>query len=457
MNVIQKIVTCITTGIQAGFTGLRTYTCGTFVAFAAGIAAYAAVSGIRLHIDAIAPAKRRGALFARRIENRAARKIGLNFAEFFAFGYAFVARDAHLGCFANVAASAAVLRVFGQFGAILLIFELTNRLIVCAGDRTFALGADQTFVTGMATFPAVILIGIRLDAFAPACDHAFYVITGNLGILAFAGFAYLIGIAFLIAFAAMVRIAAHIEAGVTAAADRTSLAARGTTALGTGIAAGARIGAQLLCRLARKIAGNLRFAAIGHIAVAVKVTVAARTAAIGTVGIVAAHIPFTPAILAIALGIDAFAVADQSIIWGASGRAFTGLAGLAILASCRTIAAVFGIRLNIDALAIAPFLTVAACFLTRHTGIVHADFAIETGIAAGAAVVLIVFGIDANAVAAGIGTAGMAADGKSIAASQGIFDVFRIIAAGRCKTSECDANRNRITDFMFIHHEMVSI
>ena len=129
-----------------------------------------------------------------------------------------------------------------------------------------------------------------------------------------------------------------------------------------------------MARFAGIIADDMRFAAIGHVIIAIEIPIAAGTAAIGTIGIVTANVPGSAAIFAVTLKIDTFAIANIGVILGTSGNAFACQAGLTGIAPGRTITAVFGIGLNIDAFTIAPFLAIFADFLVCNAVVVLASF-----------------------------------------------------------------------------------
>ena len=167
----------------------------------------------------------------------------------------------------------------------------------------------------------------------------------------------------------------------------------------------------------------------------------------GAVGIVAADDALFAAVFAVAVEVDAFAVADVGKALGTADDAAAVTADFVILACGRTVAAVFGVRLGADAAAGTPFLSILAGFFVGHAGTTRADL-IATSIAAGTAVILVIFDIDADAVAAARGiAASVPTNGESGFAGQNVSRFFGIVAAGGGKPGECQTDGNRKTVF----------
>ena len=188
--------------------------------------------------------------------------------------------------------------------------------------------------------------------------------------------------------------------------------------------------------IAPKIAQYIAFTAIRQVVVTIKATADATAAAVIAISVAAAGLSFSTAILAVALEINAVAV-NERVVRGAPFGTAAVLAGFVCFTSGIAIAAVFGIALNVDAVAFAPQLVCGTSAGFCFAAAVGTDEIHITGIATGTTVIAIVMGINTDAVATRVGTAGMAAQLKTRFTLDGIGNGFGIIIARGAKTGEC--------------------
>ena len=284
--------------------------------------------------------------------------------EFTALQFAF-AVHAFFGFAACVQAFAAILIITGDIDTC-AITKLARRI---AYQRRILVDASAAFavlirVACVIAATAVLAIDQKIHAFAVtlsgvgifAIDH---------DILAFAIDAVLIaGAGFDITATAVQRIGLGVETGIIAAARL--------------IFEAAFVAANQIFRCTDEgvVAGFVRFAAIGRIVVAIEIAALALAAAADAEHICVAFVSEIAAMLCIAHQIVATAF-EQGIIIGAANHTFSCLARFIFFALCRTVAAVTGIGLDIDAIAHTEFLVIGctqiigrlACAI--HTGLVR--------------------------------------------------------------------------------------
>ena len=153
------------------------------------------------------------------------------------------------------------------------------------------------------------------------------------------------------------------------------------------------------------------FASVGGIIVAVVVSELADARFVGAEHVVAARVVTGATMFAVAREIGADAGVTSRKFGSASHDAFVVLAGFMVFARLVAVTAIFRVALDIDTIAVAPFLGGGAGGRRSHAVAVKTDLVRTTFIPQGATVLRIRLKIEAKAIDAGFVAAAARADG----------------------------------------------